>query len=451
MEMTDPKMLEFVMVKSDKTRQLTSRPFEAVFKAREDMAMQILGSNPGKILINISPAKSIAKPDREVTQMMKNYAHLINNFVQAGQRPDFYFLDNVRSLQDDMNEVARFLWDMLSKQFNSVSIGDCMSPSNEDSQVAQQLIDNTAAIFEQIFLSNVREATMHSRESTDLGKIRSYVVQLKGLPHGEMNNEGEQIWLVLFHLVKAGCMTEALEYSKKEMPDFGRILEEYVSNNGIISQETFVEIFNARTDDIFKQAMFNIVTKNGLDVDELVNSYYDYIWYKLKQVWVDDQQLSIREQEDARFHGLSLIDIRNEFQALVRAEQPHQLSTPNICIFLISGLLYGEMIELLSSDKTHDLDALHMAIFLKSMSQLPTIQYNNSTNVFQTHSNLIHVDLDQLLVNHGKTLANDHPELALMYLCLMENPDRFIDACGRLLGQTGRFELLINEELCMLK
>jgi len=33
----------------------------------------------------------------------------------------------------------------------------------------------------------------------------------------------------------------------------------------------------------------------------------------------------------------------------------------------------------------------------------------------------------------------------------MENSDRFIDACGRLLAQTGRFELLINEELCMLK
>ena len=65
--MTDPKMLEFVMVKSDRTRQLASRPYEAVFKAREDMARNILGSNPGKILINFSPAKSIAKPDRVVT------------------------------------------------------------------------------------------------------------------------------------------------------------------------------------------------------------------------------------------------------------------------------------------------------------------------------------------------------------------------------------------------
>lgn len=38
-----------------------------------------------------------------------------------------------------------------------------------------------------------------------------------------------------------------------------------------------------------------------------------------------------------------------------------------------------------------------------------------------------------------------------MYLCIMENPDSFIDACARLLASTGRFELLINEELCMLK
>ena len=54
----------------------------------------------------------------------------------------------------------------------------------------------------------------------------------------------------------------------------------------------------------------------------------------------------------------------------------------NICLFLISGLLYGEMVEFLTADAVHELDALHMAIFLKSMSQLPTIQYNNSTNVF---------------------------------------------------------------------
>jgi len=40
------------------------------------------------------------------------------------------------------------------------------------------------------------------------------------------------------------------------------------------------------------------------------------------------------------------------------------------------------MVEFLTSDAAHELDALHMAIFLKSMSQLPTIQYNNSTNIF---------------------------------------------------------------------
>ena len=51
-------------------------------------------------------------------------------------------------------------------------------------------------------------------------------------------------------------------------------------------------------------------------------------------------------------------------------------------MFLISGLLYGEMVELLSADRTNELDALHIAIYLKSMGQLPTIQYNNTTNVF---------------------------------------------------------------------
>lgn len=218
-----------------------------------------------------------------------------------------------------------------------------------------------------MYLSNVREATMHSRESTDLGKIQSYVRQLKNLAHGEMNSEGEQIWVVLYHLIKAGCITEAMQYASKHMHDFYRVLEDYIGHQGVINLTAFGEVFNARTDDVFKQSMFNLVTKNGLDVDEANESFLDYIWYKLKQVWVSDEALSQREHDNPRFRGLNLIDLRNEFQNIVRADQPHALSTSNICMFLVSGLLYGEMIELLCGTTKLDVDALHMAIFLKSM------------------------------------------------------------------------------------
>lgn len=398
--------------------------------------------------------------EMSMTSLMAAYSAVVSRFFHSRLSAEqvalnvFQELKNVETSRRDLDtDNFELMWNLLETQMSQVDF------SSEEATVFD-LLRNTCTFYESSFALKVRETAYSQVPRGDmLAYVRLYARNALadlhlGKPYSDPNDleydtGGDAIWSVLYYLLRAGMTQEARAYcrSQPRLTPFVDNLERYLTQGWLEMreiQDLMVELFQGDHNDIYKKAIFAILCRHNIELEELQSvSIEDYLWIKLKLVHaVSESEMLTFEHEIRNYKCLTL----TELQEYIKDESQTQLrSIPLLfSLALISALCYGDAIKFLHAIPELEVAAVHLAIGLNSYNLLPEI--HDLSVPFEYMEGVVHVNLNELIAKYVKKFQIARPNEALMYIAMMTTPLAQVNSASAVVIESGKYEIVLNPD-----
>ncbi|CAI4062069.1 hypothetical protein SUVZ_06G0540 [Saccharomyces uvarum] len=401
----------------------------------------ILNSNESRLNVN---------ENNILREKFENYARIVfqlNNSRQANGNYDIAneFISILSSANGSRNvqllESWRILESMKSKDVNVVEVGK--------QYLEQQFLQYT---------NNLYKKNMNEGLATNINKIKSFIdTKLKKADKSwKISNltviNGVPIWALIFYLLRAGLIKEALEVLvdnkaniKKVEQSFLTYFRAYASSkdHGLpveysakLHTEYNQHIKSSLDGDPYRLAVYKLIGRCDLsrkNIPAVTLSIEDWLWMHLMLIKESDTD------NDPIYERYCLED----FQNIVISYGPSRFSNYYLQTLLLSGL-YG-----LAIDYTYtfsEMDAVHLAIGLAS---LKLFKIDSSTRLAKKTKRDIR--FANILANYTKSFRYSDPRVAVEYLVLITLNERPSDielcheALRELVLETKEFAVLLGK------
>lgn len=323
-------------------------------------------------------------------------------------------------------------------------------------------------ILEKQFLNYVDELYQNRINEgfpTNINKIKSFIESKLRFTNGSWKIanlsivNGKPIWAVIFYLLRAGLIDDALEVAISNASSFNKIENSFVKyfkayasspENELppdLSSDLHTEynqyIKTSIDGDPFRLAVYKIIGRCDLTnktIPAVTLSVEDWLWLNLTLVKENCSNT------DPIYEKYSL----NDLQATVTTFGEKRFPNNYFQVLLYSGLFERALEE---AYKVNELDAIHLAIGFadKHLLHIKANKHADFHGLRTTDNDQDYIDFAKLLGNYTKSFKYSDPRIASEYLFLIaicEDPE-VIDLCHEALRQlileTNEFTKLLGE------
>lgn len=279
---------------------------------------------------------------------------------------------------------------------------------------------------------------------------------VQGLEDGDI--DGTPLWPLIYYCLRCGDPTAAMQAVKhvpQHLGEFRDLLAEYIKSKDkrlSPSSESKLKLQYRRSirtsQDPFKRAVYCLI--GHCDVSdshqEVANKTEDYLWLKLNQVTVDEDE---GVHDSLTFQRLQIMLLEQFGEAHFNAYQKPLLYFQ---VLFLTGQ-FEAAIEFLSRAETFRSHAVHFAIALFKMQLLllpESIQAQllTATTGYPSPSRLL--NFARLIMSYTRKFEVTDPREALQYFYLLRGmkgshgDDLFMSCISELVLETREFEMLLG-------
>lgn len=404
----------------------------------------------GNNILNSNESRLNVNENNILREKFENYARIVfqlNNSRQANGSYDIAteFISILSSANGSKNvqllESWRILESMKSKDIDVVEVGK--------QYLEQQFLQ---------YADNLYKKNMNEGLATNINKIKSFIdTKLKKADKSwKISNltviNGVPIWALIFYLLRAGLIKEALEVLvdnkanvKKVEQSFLTYFRAYASSkdHGLpveysakLHTEYNQHIKSSLDGDPYRLAVYKLIGRCDLsrkNIPAVTLSIEDWLWMHLMLIKESDTD------NDPIYERYCLED----FQNIVISYGPSRFSNYYLQTLLLSGL-YGLAIDYAYTFS--EMDAVHLAIGLAS---LKLFKIDSSTRLAKKTKRDIR--FANILANYTKSFRYSDPRVAVEYLVLITLNERPSDielcheALRELVLETKEFAVLLGK------
>lgn len=330
-------------------------------------------------------------------------------------------------------------------------------------------IQQARSFLERRYLKFVQDTVYDNLHEAKLGGVpgtfhlvKSYLkIKLppvvQGLEDGDI--DGTPLWPLIYYCLRCGdprAALQAVKHVPQHLGEFRDLFTEYMSSKeGRLSPSSESKLRlqyrrSVRTSqDPFKRAVYCLIGHCDVLSDshqEVANKTEDYLWLKLNQVTVDDEE---GVHDSLTFQRLQIMLLEQFGEAHFNAYQKPLLYFQ---VLFLTGQ-FEAAIEFLSRAETYRCHAVHFAIALFKMGLLllpESIQAQLLTKAtgYPAPSRLL--NFARLIMSYTRKFEVTDPREALQYFFLlrgMKKPhgdDLFMSCISELVLETREFEMLLG-------
>lgn len=413
--------------------------------------------NQGSSILNSGETRLNVNENYAVREKFEKYAKIVYRFNNARQaKQDFPLL---RELSQALGNGG----DAKNRQLlESSKILDGLKHNFDVVQNAKTYLQNQFLEYvDHLYKKNLSEGL-----PTNINKIKSFIdCKLKN-PNNtwKYNNltfiNGIPIWALIFYLLRAGLLQEALEVAinnkasfKKVEQSFLTYLKAYVSSkdhtlpiefSARLHTEYSQHIKSSLDGDPFRLAVYKIIGRCDLtrkNISFITLSVEDWLWFHFMLIKNDISD------SDPVYERYSL----NDFQNIIVSYGHTRFANYYSQVLILSGL-YELTVEYVYS--ISEIDAVHLAIVMadQGLLQVDTDPSNTSGTDFITiKDGQRKINFAKVLGNYTKSFKYSDPRIAAEYLILIalivtpEQVELCHEALRELVLETKEFTILLGK------
>lgn len=442
---------------SAKLRNLNVAPLNPETPTWGDRKSSIL--NSGKSNLNVNENYMV----REKFESYAKAIHRFNNARQAGQPFPLTkeFLNIMQTSGDFQNQQLLESWRIL------------------DGLTSDQDVVTTAKAYLETqffdYVDKLYQKSLNEGLPTNINKIKSFIQCKLKNANGSWKLgsltvvNGEPIWALIFYLLRAGLLNEALEVAvtnkasfKKVEQSFLTYLKAYISSkdhtlptdfSAKLHTEYTQHIKSSLDGDPYRLAVYKIIGRcdlTGKNIPSVTLSVEDWLWMHF--TLIKDQA----SDDDPVYERYTLED----FQNIILSYGPGRFSNYYLQVLLMSGL-YETAVQ--HAYSISEIDAIHMAIALSKANLLSISSKDKDKDkvgepkganevTFSLASDNNHtIDFARILGNYTKSFRYSDPRIAAEYLILIalngtpEQIELCHEALMELILETKEFTILLGK------
>lgn len=361
-----------------------------------------------------------------IREKFEKYARIINKFNNSRQFGNDFSLTTefINIFQHTSNSKYRQLleaWKIID---------------NLQKQSDKNIVDSSKRYLEAQFLEYVEtlyKKNLNEGLPTNINKIKSFIEYRLKNPNNtwKFGNltivNGIPIWALIFYLLRAGLVHEALEVVvnnrisfKKVEQSFLTYFKAFVASKDRRLPQEFVtrlhteynqHIKNALDGDPFRLAVYKIIGRCDLtrrNISSVTLSIEDWLWIHFMLI-KDDISL-----DDPVYERYSLKD----FQNVVLSYGSVRFNNSYLQVLLLSGL-YEHAIKYAYT--VNEIDAVHLSIALANYNLLKVSDYSSTreNELIVTNNGQIEINFVKILGNYTKSFKFSDSKIAVEYLLLI--------------------------------
>ncbi|XP_020602897.1 nuclear pore complex protein Nup93-like [Orbicella faveolata] len=280
---------------------------------------------------------------------------------------------------------------------------------------------------------------------------------VQGLEDGDV--DGSPLWPLIYYCLRCGdpkAALQAVQYVPQHLGEFRDFFAEYMNSKErrlSPSSESKLRLQYRRSirtsQDPFKKAVYCLIGHCDVMLDshqEVANKTEDYLWLKLNQVTVDDEEGS---HDSLTFQQLQTMLLEQFGEAHFNAYQKPLLYFQ---VLFLTGQ-FEAAIEFLSRVETFRSHAVHFAIALFKMHLLllpDSIQAQLLTPFSGDPPPSRRLNFARLIMSYTRKFEVTDPREALQYFFLLrgmngpQGEDLFMSCISELVLETREFEMLLG-------
>lgn len=418
--------------------------------------------NRGSSILNSGASSLNVNENYMVREKFEKYAKVIHRFNNARQAGQLFTLSNelIGVLGNSSNSKNRQLlesWKILNELKDSKDI-----VSTAKAYLQNQFFDYVNLLYQK----NLNEGL-----PTNINKIKSFIqCKLKNANSTwKLTNltvvNGVPIWALIFYLLRAGLLHEALEVAvtnkasfKKVEQSFLTYLKAYVSSSdnrlpvefsARLHTEYTQHIKSSLDGDPYRLAVYKIIGRCDLtrkNIPAVTLSIEDWLWMHFMLIKKDESD------DDPVYERYSLED----FQNIIVSYGPATSANHYLQILIMSGL-YELAVQYAYT--ISEIDAVHLAIGLVhgnllSITSSPQSGQSNSEGTGEflvIREGKRTIDFARILGNYTKSFRYSDPRIAAEYLILIalngsqEQVELCHEALRELILETKEFTILLGK------
>lgn len=416
----------------------------------------------GTGILNGEGARLNVNENYAVREKFENYAKIMHKFNSARQAKQEFaltheFLNAVTSLGDSQNRQLLESWNILEGLKRNPNIIETAKI-----YLQKQFFD---------YVDNLYKKNLNEGLPTNINKIKSFIFFKLRNPNNtwKFGNltivNGVPIWALIFYLLRAGLIPEALEVAVNNKASFKKVEQSFVTYikayasskdhklpiefSTRLHTEYSQHIKSALDGDPFRLAVYKIIGRCDLtrkNISSVTLSIEDWLWIHFMLIKDDVAG------NDPVYERYSLED----FQNIITSYGAERFTNYYLQVLILSGL-YELAIQYAYS--INEIDAVHLAIGLADQNLLSICTHEGRTNKDpKNDSELITLEDNQRKINFTKILGNyttsfkySDPRIAAEYLILISlvNTPQQIRLCHEALTElvleTKEFTVLLGK------
>lgn len=418
--------------------------------------------NRGSSILNSGASSLNVNENYMVREKFEKYAKVIHRFNNARQAGQLFTLSNeligvLGNSSDSKNRQLLESWKILNELKDSKDI-----VSTAKAYLQNQFFDYVNLLYQK----NLNEGL-----PTNINKIKSFIqCKLKNANSTwKLTNltvvNGVPIWALIFYLLRAGLLHEALEVAvtnkasfKKVEQSFLTYLKAYVSSSdnrlpvefsARLHTEYTQHIKSSLDGDPYRLAVYKIIGRCDLtrkNIPAVTLSIEDWLWMHFMLIKKDESD------DDPVYERYSLED----FQNIIVSYGPATSANHYLQILIMSGL-YELAVQYAYT--ISEIDAVHLAIGLVhgnllSITSSPQSGQSNSEGTGEflvIREGKRTIDFARILGNYTKSFRYSDPRIAAEYLILIalngsqEQVELCHEALRELILETKEFTILLGK------
>ncbi|CCE91012.1 linker nucleoporin NIC96 TDEL_0C01230 [Torulaspora delbrueckii] len=418
--------------------------------------------NRGSSILNSGASSLNVNENYMVREKFEKYAKVIHRFNNARQAGQLFTLSNeligvLGNSSDSKNRQLLESWKILNELKDSKDI-----VATAKAYLQNQFFDYVNLLYQK----NLNEGL-----PTNINKIKSFIqCKLKNANSTwKLTNltvvNGVPIWALIFYLLRAGLLHEALEVAvtnkasfKKVEQSFLTYLKAYVSSSdnrlpvefsARLHTEYTQHIKSSLDGDPYRLAVYKIIGRCDLtrkNIPAVTLSIEDWLWMHFMLIKKDESD------DDPVYERYSLED----FQNIIVSYGPATSANHYLQILIMSGL-YELAVQYAYT--ISEIDAVHLAIGLVhgnllSITSSPQSGQSNSEGTGEflvIREGKRTIDFARILGNYTKSFRYSDPRIAAEYLILIalngsqEQVELCHEALRELILETKEFTILLGK------
>lgn len=350
----------------------------------------------------------------------------------------------------DSWQILAFLVDEKHLEHGRETIGTLLQPRHyarqyyvEGSQLRLAFAQRARRYLEHQFFLFVEREIARSPDVGRLGGVPTAESKIRAYANVRLSKNGVWIWpnieiinnvpmwAILFYLVRAGYLAEAVLYSKKNETVLTKVeshwcayIAAYQRFDGRLPRhlaERMHNDFNQRikfvseTTDPFKHALFKIIGRCELShksLPDVLPVAEDWLWLQLVLIHENGH-------EETTYESYTISDLQYNLRKFGSRHFNPMGTNPMLYfqLLMLSGQFEHAINYLTTQTWT---DAVHFAIVLMYYGCLKTIQQNDTDELLvQNATNSPELNFSAMMVQHAAYVQGQNPSMAVEYLCFM--------------------------------